>query len=156
MSRLRSLFGGGRSEVEKAARKAKTALKRADRQAWLDGLRRDSAEREARNAASKDHLVRDAVAPHLADGEEVVYLARFKQGEGIFTDYLAVTDRKLIAVTAVSATPSTQAIAFRAITSVSERPGHLQLTIDGRPRAFNYIEPKEQTAEIAAFISAHL
>ena len=67
-----------------------------------------------------------------------------------------MTDRKLIAVTAVSATPSTQAIAFRAITSVSERPGRLELTIDGRHRAFHYVEPKEQTAEIAAFISAHL
>ena len=82
MSLLRSLFGGGRSEVEKAARKAKTALKRADRQAWLDGLRRDSTEREARNAASKDHVVREAIAPHLADGEEVVYLARLSRARG--------------------------------------------------------------------------
>jgi hypothetical protein len=34
--------------------------------------------------------------------------------------------------------------------------GDLELTIDGRRRAINHIEPKGKTAEIAAFISAHL
>jgi len=98
----------------------------------------------------------DAVAPHLADDEEVFYLVEFRQGQGIFTDYLAVTDTK------VDRRHRGECDAFNTGSHVSvdhqrvRTTRHPILRIDGRRRAINYIKPKGKAAEIAAFIAAHL
>lgn len=71
--------------------------------------RRVHSKREARRAESRDRSdarkhekdearrekVEQTIAPYLADGDDVAYLVKFKQGEEIFTDYLAVTPRSL-------------------------------------------------------------
>jgi uncharacterized protein YacL len=91
------------------SRKAKLAAETEARDARRAKERAESRKRSDARKHEKDEARREkvmtALAPYVFDGEEIAYLVKFKQGEEIFTDYLAVTPKSLLIVTGLIATP---------------------------------------------------
>jgi hypothetical protein len=150
-----------KSADEKAEKKARKKAATAELQAMLDDRRGRREQRREQRRESKEsdrrEKVMTALAPYVFDGEEVMYLVKFKQGEEIFTDYLAVTDTKLLLVTGLLATtPSVEVVPFRALTGASGREGHLTFGINGKARNLHHIEPKEQAPRIVEHVSTRL
>jgi|SRR4051794_22201488 hypothetical protein len=155
-----SLFRHQTAE-EKAARRAAKQAHRDEFIAKFEARRAESRERSDARKHEKDEARREkveqAIAPYLAGGDEVAYLVKFKQGEEIFTDYLAVTTRSLLIVTGLIAdSPDVKVVPFRGVSNIAGREGHLTVGIDGKQRNFHHIRPREQAHEIVAFISARL
>jgi hypothetical protein len=149
-----------RQTAEEKARKHVEKQTPDESMARIEALLAESSGPVDAGNPEKDEADREKIerilAPYLAVGQ-IAHLVKFKQGEQIFTDYLAVTPRSLLIMTGLFAdSPDVEVLPYRGVTSIAGGEGHLTVGIDGRRCDLHRIEPPERATEIVAYVQARL